>query len=173
MNNPVIKARLVQGVHVQLPFFISFWRALKNKKIIKPNLFCQPHIWTFWYFEISVWSDEKSHAFQGCAKIVLRLHTARAKNPDTPKPHPSNSNFHEYHSDILWPPPRHHPRHLPDISGNQICQQTTTDTDRHKKPAPDTPRHWRVLFEYVLRCLLASVGVSSFMVMSRGCLGDV
>ena len=27
-----------------------------------------------------LWSGEKSHAFPGCVKIVLRIHIARAKN---------------------------------------------------------------------------------------------
>ena len=35
---------LLQGDHLQLPFFISFWRALKNNEIIQLNHFCQPHI---------------------------------------------------------------------------------------------------------------------------------
>ena len=73
---------MIQGDHLQLPFFISFWRALKNNEIIQLNHFCPPHIETFWYFEVLLWSGETSHAFPGCAKIVLRLHTAKAENPE-------------------------------------------------------------------------------------------
>ena len=146
---------------------------IKTKKIIKPNNFCQPHIWTFWYFEVSVWSGEKSGVFQVCAKIVLRLYTQRAENPDIPQTHPCTSNFHEYHLDILWTPPGTTQDTSQTSQGNKWWQQMTTDANRHKQPAPDTPRHWEVLFEYVWRCLLASVGVSCFMEISWGCLGDV
>ena len=31
----------------------------------------------FWYFNVSVWSDDKSFAFQDCAWIVFLLHTVR------------------------------------------------------------------------------------------------
>ena len=168
---------------MQLPFFISFWRALKNKKIIKPNLFCQPHIWTFWYFEISVWSDEKSHAFQGCAKIVLRLHTARAKNPDTPKPHPSNSNFHEYHSDILWPPPGITPDTSQTSQETRYAnrrQQTPTDTKSQPQTPQDTDGCCLSMFGGVFWHLLVSLvswwclgGVWGMSRLSEWCLGGV
>ena len=67
----------------------------------------------------------KKWAFPGCAKIVLRLHTARTEKPDTPQTHPSASDFHECHSDTS----RHSPdipRHSPDSPkaspGNMTCQ---------------------------------------------------
>ena len=157
--------------------FISFWRALKNNEIIQLNHFCQPHIETFWYFEVSLWSGEKSHAFPGCAKIVLWLHTARAKNPERTQipnqTHLSTSDSYEYHPDISWTPPRHPPDTPQTSPGNKRCQQMTTDANRDKEPARDTPRHWRVLFEYVWQCQLAFVGVFLFMEVTRGCLGDV
>ena len=67
----------------------------------------------------------KSHAFQGYAKVVFWLHTARTENPDTLQIHPSASDFHEYHSDT----PRH-PTNTPQTSpGNTTCKQTITDTN--------------------------------------------
>ena len=54
----------------------------------------------------------KSHAFQGCSKMVFRLHTARTENPESPQTHPSASVCHEYHSDT----PQTHIRHPPDTS---------------------------------------------------------
>ena len=133
----------IQGDHLQLPFFISFWRALKNNEIIQLNHFCQPHIETFWYFEVSLWSGEKSHAFPGCAKIVLWLHTARAKNPERTQipnqTHLSTSDSYEYHPDISWTPPRHPPdtpRHLQGTRDANRWQQTPTET----KSQPETPQ---------------------------------
>ena len=49
----------------------------------------------------------------------------------------------------------------------------TTDANRDKEPARDTPRHRRVLFEYVWQYQLTFVGVFLFMEVTRGCLGDV
>ena len=78
-------------------------------------------------------------SFQGCDKIVLRLHTAGTEKPDTPK-HiraPSISM-----NTIQIPPDTHHTstRHPPDISreqemptDNNRCHQTQTDSPKHPK----------------------------------------
>ena len=67
-----------------------------------------------------------SHAFQGCAKIVFWLYTARTENPDTPQTNPSASDIHEYHSDTS-----RHQLDIPQTSpGIMRCQQTPTDPAR-------------------------------------------
>ena len=64
--------------------------------------------------------------FQGCDKIVLRLHTAGTESPDTPK-HirvpPTSMNI------IQIPPDTHHtsPRHLQGARDANRRQQTPTD----------------------------------------------
>ena len=97
----------------------------------------------------------KSCAFQGCAKVVLQLHTARMENPDTPRTHSSISDFHEYHLNTH--------RHPPDIpqTPQDISKEIkmSTDDNKRQQTPPDTLRHWQVLFEYVWRCLLARVVV--------------
>ena len=118
----------------------------------------------------------KNCAFQGCAKIVMRLHTAVTENPGIPITYPTASNFHEYHSDTS-PYPPDIPQTTP---GSRRCQQTSTDAARHKQTAPDTQRHWKVLLEYIWRCLLASVVLCWHLLLpgdvwgvSVGCLGGV
>ena len=102
---------------------------LKTKKSYNPIIFVNLIYGHFDILRSQYGQVKKSGAFQVCAKIVLRLHTTRAENPDTPQTHPCTSNFHEYHLDILWTPPRTTPRHLPDISGEQVM---TTDDNRRQ-----------------------------------------
>ena len=116
-------------------------RHQKTKKRQNPTIFGKLR---YRHFDMmmSQYSQMKtSHAFQGCAKIVLWLHTARLENPDTPQTHPIASNFHEYRSET----PRHPsdiPKTPPQTSpGSVICQQKTTDNNRHNQTAPDTPGH--------------------------------
>ena len=108
---------------------------------------------------------------------MLWLHTARAKNPERTQipnqTHLSTSDSYEYHPDISWTPPRHPPDTPQTSPGNKRCQQMTTDANRDKEPARDTPRHWRVLFEYVWQCQLAFVGVFLFMEVTRGVWGTL
>ena len=47
----------------------------------------------------------RSHTFQGFAKFVFWLHTARTENPETLLTHLSASNFHEYYSQHSQTPP--------------------------------------------------------------------
>ena len=103
-----------------------------------------------------------SHAFQGCAKIVLWLYTARTENPDTPQTHLNASDFHEYHSDT--------PRHQPDIPQTppniSRGQEMLTDDNRYQQTPPDKLKQhpsvswgvWGCLFVLVVACccLLAS-----------------
>ena len=80
-------------------------RHQKTKKRQNPTIFVKLR---YRHFDIlmSQYSQMKtSHGFQGCAKIVLWLHTARTENPDTPQKHPSASDIHEYRSDTSKNPP--------------------------------------------------------------------
>ena len=83
----------------------------------------------------------KRHTFHGFAKLVFWLHTAGTENPDTPKTHPSASNFHENHSEHPQTPPRHPPDTPQTAPGNTTCQKTTTGANRHKQTVADTPKH--------------------------------
>ena len=81
---------ILQGDHLQLPFFISFWRALKNNEIIQLNHFCQPHIETFWYFEVSLWSGEKKSCLSGLCQNNVMAPYCKGWEPKT---HLCASNF--------------------------------------------------------------------------------
>ena len=134
---------------------ISLWQALKNKKVAKPNHFCWADIWTFWYFDVSVWSDEKKWAFQGCAKIVLRLHTARTEKTDTPQTHPSASNVHEYHSDTSK-----HPPDIPQTPARYLQGVwDAKDDNRRQQTPPDTLKQHMSVSWGVWSCFFVSVGV--------------
>ena len=62
----------IQGDQVQLWLVISFSQALENRKIIKPNNFCQPYIWTFWYFDVLIQSGEEKLCLSGfCQNSVI------------------------------------------------------------------------------------------------------
>ena len=119
----------------------------------------------FWGLSMVRW---KKWCFSGLCQNSTAALYYKGWEPDTPQTHP---NFHEYHWDILWTPPGTTQDTSQTSQGNKWWRQMTTDANRHKQPAPDTPRHWEVLFEYVWRCLLASVGVSCFMEISWGMSG--
>ena len=112
----------------------------------------------FWYFNVSVWSGEKSFSFQGYAKIVCWLHIARTENPDTPQTHPSASNFHEYHTEHPPDIPQTTLRHLQGTWHAKKRQQTPTDTARHPKTLPCA----------VWVCLAVSFGASCSLLLSVG-----
>ena len=117
-----------------------------------------------------------SHGFQGCAKIVLWLHTARTENPDTPQKHPSASDIHEYRSDTSKNPPdipQTPPRPLQGAWDANRKQQTTTDTTRQPQTPQDTDRCCFSMSGGVCWGLLSSVGISWSLDRSGGCLGDV
>ena len=118
----------------------------------------------------------KKWAFPGCAKIVLRLHTARTEKPDTPQTHPSASDVHEYHSDT--------PRHPPDIPQTPTRyhqgardanrrQQTPTDTAIHTQTAPVSVLWSLKMSLFVCWRLLLCVGALCSLEMSWGCMGGV
>ena len=152
----------------------------------KPNHFWKAYMRPFWYFNVSLGSGGWSFAFQDCAWIVILLHTERTENPHAPKTHSSASNFHKYHSDILWPPPRHHPRHLPVPQTSQETryanrrQQTPTDTKSQPQTPQDTDGCCLSMFGGVCWHLLVSLvswwclgGVWGMSRLSEWCLGGV
>ena len=122
-----------------------------------------------------------SHAFQGCAKIVLWLHTARTENPDTPQRHPNASIFHEYHSDTPRQPPdipQTPPGPLQGAWDANRWQQTTTDTNTQPQTPQDTDECWLSMSGGVCWHLLSSLAISYSLEMcggvwgmSGGCLG--
>ena len=114
----------------------------------------------------------KSHAFQGCSKMVFRLHTARTENPESPQTHPSASVCHEYHSDTPQTPIRHPPdTSQPSPVNRNINRRRYAQTHiaRHTQTAPVSVQGCR-------RCLLAYVVVwwhLGFPGDVLGCLEDV
>ena len=124
----------------------------KQKKMAKPNHFCWADIWTFWYFDVSVWSDEKKMGFSRlCQNSVTAPYCKDWEAPKRIWASPMSMNITQI------PPDTHQtsPRHPPDI-----WRKAPTDNNRHKEAASDIQRHWQVVFECVWRCLLASVVVS-------------
>ena len=111
----------------------------------------------------------KSHAFQGCSKMVFRLHTARTENPESPQTHPSASVCHEYHSDTPQTPIRHPPdTSQPSPVNRNIYRRRYAQTHiaRHIQTAPVS----------VLGCLAVSVGICCRLMASWvpwRCLGGV
>ena len=64
----------------------------KTEKWLNPTIFVEL---TYGHFDILVShcsQMRKKWAFPSCAKVVLRLHTARTENPGIPKTHPSASH---------------------------------------------------------------------------------
>ena len=118
----------------------------------------------------------KKWAFSGCARIVLRLHTARTEKPDTPQIHLSASDVHEYHSDTPRHPPdipRSPPSYLRGVRDANRRQQTQTDTARHTQTAPVNVLGRLKLSLCVCWRLLLSIGVLCSHEISMGCLGGV
>ena len=111
---------------------------------------------------------QKNCAFQGCAEIMLQLHTVRTGIPDTPQTRLSASSFHEYPSDT----PRQPPNTPPDISRevkmltDNIMPQT--DTSRHTQTAPDSVRGCLGVSLYVCWRLFSYVNFLSSLEMSGG-----
>ena len=121
--------------------------------------------------------------FQGCDKIVLRLHTAGTESPDTPK----HIRVPPISMNIIQIPPDAHQtssRHPPDFSREQ---EMPTDDNRRQQAPPDVLKQhlsvsfvvWGCLFMFVVVCccLLASPALWRCLVgvwgMSRGCLVDI
>ena len=114
--------------------------------------------------------------FQGCDKIVLRLHTAGTESPDTPK-HirvtPISMNVTQTPPDAHQTTPRHPPDTHQTSPGSRRCQQTTTDTNRQPQTPKDTDKCCLSTSGGVCWRLLSSVGISCSLEMSGGCLEDV
>ena len=93
--------------------------------------------------------------FQGCDKIVLRLHTAGTESPDTPK----HIRVPQISMNFTQTPPdarQTSPRHPPDISREQ---EMPTDNNRRHQTQTDSPRHPKTLKSAVWVHLAVSVGV--------------
>ena len=118
-------------------------------------------------------------SFQGCDKIVLRLHTAGTENPDTPKHIRApliSMNTIQIPPDTHQTPPIHPQtpsRHLQGAGNVNRRQQTPTDTARCTQTALVSVFGCLGLSVCVWWRLLLSVGISCSLEMSVGCLGDV
>ena len=77
-------------------WFLSEGR-LKTKKWPNPTIFVELIYGHFDILMSQCGQMRKKLAFPGCAKIVLRFHTARTEKTDTPQTHQGTSNVHEYH----------------------------------------------------------------------------
>ena len=101
----------------------------------------------------------KSHAFQGCSKLVFWLHTARTGNPNTLRqiraPQISMIST-QIPPDILQTSSRH-PQTSP---GNPRCHQTTTKANRHRQTPLDTDRCCLSMSGNVCLCVSSSVNIS-------------
>ena len=151
-------------------------RHWKTKKRQKPTILVK---FRYRHFDIlmSQYNQVKtSHAFHGCAKIMLWLHAQRTKNPDTSQTHLSAFNFHEYHSDTS----RHQPN-IPKTSPGSIrCQQTKTDANRPHQTYSNSTCQCPGVSGAVCLCLLLSVVIrchrklpGEVWVVSGGCLVGV
>ena len=110
--------------------------------------------------------------FQGCDKIVLRLHTAGTDNPDTPK-HIRVPLISMNITQTPQIPTRHPPDTHQTSPGSRRCQQTTTDANRHLQMYSNSTCQCLLVSGAVCLCLLLSVGISCSLEMSGWCLGDV
>ena len=161
---------------MQLYFIISFWRALRNKRIQNPMIFVNLiDIFIFWFFRM-VW--RKKLRVSG----LLWLHSPYCKNWNPRYPSNMSECLQFPWIPLRYPPdiPKIPPRHLQGTQDINRRQQMTTDANRHQQTPTDTLRHWQVLFEYVWRCLLAHVVVCWHLEfpgdvwgLFRGCLGGV
>ena len=136
---------------------ISLWQALKNKKMAKPNHFCWADIWTFWYFDVSVWSDEKKMGFSRlCQNSVTAPY---CKDWEARYPPNASERLRCPWIPLRYPQtPTKHPLDTPQISPeNTWRQQTQRGSFRH----PNTDRWclsvsgsvcWRLLLSLSISC---------------------
>ena len=135
---------------------ISLWQALKNWKMAKPNHFCWADIWTFWYFDVSVWSDEKKVGLSGQYQNSVKAPYCQDWEARYPPKHirapPMSRNTPQI------PPDTHQtsPRHPPDISREH---EKLTDDNRRQQTPPDTLKQHLSVSWGVWSCLFVSVGV--------------
>ena len=100
----------------------------------------------------------KSHAFQGYAKVVFWLHTAKTENPDSPQTYPSTSGSIYTQTPLRYPPDTPQPSPV-----NTKYQQTTTGTNRHRQTNSNGTS----------RCPRVSGGVCWHLLSSNGILSSL
>ena len=127
-----------------------------KKKWQNPTIFVELTYGHFYILMSQRGQMRKKWAFLGCAKIMLRLHTARTAKLHSPQTHPSASDVHEYPSDT--------PRHPPDIPQTparylQGAQEANRrqQTNRHHQTHSNSTCQCLGVSEAVSLCLLASV----------------
>ena len=114
--------------------------------------------------------------FQGCDKIVLRLHTAGTESPDTPK----HIRVPPISMNVTQTPTRHPPDTHQISPESRRCQQTTTDASRHRQMYSNSTCQCLWVSGAVCFCLVASVVVCWHLLLpvdvwwvSWGCLVGV
>ena len=152
---------------------ISFWQVLKWHKLVKPNHFWKRYIGRFWYFNVSVWSGDKTSHLSWLCQISILAPYCRDREPRYTQNATERLLF-------PWIPPRT-PPNIPQTPPRQLQgtqhanrqQQTPTDTTRHSQTAPVTDFGCLAVSVGVCWRLLASVGMLCSLGMLWGCLGDV
>ena len=143
---------------------------LKTKKSYNPIIFVNLIYGHFDILRSQYGLVKKSGAFQVCAKIVLRHHTANGENPKHIRAHPISINTTQIPSDTsqtsLSQPrqPQTPPMKL----------ETPTDANRHRQTYSNSTRQCLGVSEAGFLCLLVSVVVCWhiwFPEMSGRCLG--
>ena len=114
--------------------------------------------------------------FQGCDKIVSRLHTAGTENPDTPK-HIRVPTISMNITQTPQIPTRHPPNTHQTSPGSRRCQQTTTDANRHRQMYSNSTCQCLLVSGAVCLCLVVSAVVCLHLLLpgdvwwvSGGCL---
>ena len=138
----------------------------------KPNHFCWVYIWTFWYFDVSLWPGEKFLPFRAMSKQCEFSTLQGVSNQVTHQTHLSTVDNDRHHPNTYYTSSRHHPY-------TYWHQQKRTDTNKHQQTLPDILKlshmlvdvGWKLHFD-VSWCLLACVGVFCCLEKSWWCLGS-
>ena len=146
---------------------ISLWQALKNRKMAKPNHFCWADIWTFWYFDVSVWSDEKKMGLSGLCQNSVTAPYCKDWEPRYPQKAFECLPFQKYHLDTPRCLPQHPPYTPKRSPENTRHQQTTTHNNRRQQTQRDSFRHPKTLTFAVWLCLAVFVGFCCRLLASR------
>ena len=135
-------------------------------------------MWTFWYFDVSIWSGEENFCLSGfCQNNVIASYCR-----DWEPRYPTNTSKRLQCPwiTVLYPqlPPRNRPDTPQTSPGKSKSQQTTTDANRHCQTYSNSTGQCHGVSATVCLCLLAPVVVFWHHVfighawgVSGGCLG--
>ena len=100
----------------------------------KPNHFCSGYMWTFWYFDISVWPGEKILPFRTLPKQYEFSTIQGMRTEITLQTHANTSDIHKHHSYTPPMPPQTLSRHIQTTKEANTYQQTSADVNTHFQP---------------------------------------